>query len=76
MTNVLIVCFLPHLQVKSKQELQLQLRNLQNSLDAESRNVNQKDSRIYELENSLKKEKSEVQRLESEGSELVAKVHR
>ncbi|XP_065066579.1 early endosome antigen 1-like [Rhopilema esculentum] len=62
------------LETQEKHELQQKNRNLQNSLDAGSRDSNEKDAKLKDLENMLVNKKSELQRLESERSDLLAKI--
>ena len=60
--------------MKEKQSLQQKIRSLENTIDAGSIASNEKDNKLREMETLLAKEKTENQRLESERSDLVAKV--
>ena len=70
----LVVKLTSQFKVKERQSLQQKIRTLENTIDTGSRNSNEKDSKISELENQLAKEKTENERLEKERSDLVAKV--
>ena len=70
----LISYFVKFFQIKEKQSLQQKIRNLENSIDSGTRDSSEKEIKIKELENLIAKEKSEIQRLENERSDLVAKV--
>ena len=60
--------------MKERQNLQQKIRSLENEIDASKRGSSEKDNKLKEFETLLAQEKGEIQRMEAERSELVAKV--